>query len=279
MCKKRGFNVAGNLVSNVLKSFVSRVALVASADEGDTNDTTNNTTGEGDSQTNDGEKKPSINFEDLVSKARQDEKNKQRGKIDRLTAQVNELTEKNNTLMLKVGELESNLAEAEKKLTQASSGDSEEVKTLKAEIENLKSSLDSANKELKQFKDTPPVDRDALEKEIREEVQKEYEINLYRIEKIAPYVNDKTFVSELVVGDTKEAIDTSFEAALERSKEMKQSLGFKADGTPDNRRTPKATGNPASQPTGGDGIKALADINPRTNPEEYAKLRSQLGFK
>ena len=225
---------------------------------------------------------PTINYEDLITKARMDEKNKQYNKIKKLQEQVEDLTKKQNELLLKVGSLEQEKDEAERKLTEAKSGDNEEVKTLKAEIDKLKGELESAKKKVTELESVEPVDRDAVEKEVREAVEKEYEVKLYRQEVLAPYANDKTVVTDLVFGETKEAIDASLKAALERSKEIKSSLGLTLDGSEDKRktsRTPVSGANPSVATGGGmsnSSMEQLAKLDPRS--KEYAELRRKLGM-
>lgn len=223
---------------------------------------------------------PVINYEDLISKARAEEKRKQYAKIEKLEASVKEKTEKLNEALLRIGTLETELEAEKKKLTEAKSGDTEEVKTLKAEIETLKKSLTEAESKVKTFEEKPPVDRDEVVAEVRKELEAEYELRTYRMEQLAPYANDPTVVADLVIGDTKEAIDASLQAALNRSKEIKSSLGFNADGSVDKRKTSSRV--PANNPAavaGGDTndiFKQLADMDPRS--PEYAELRKKVGL-
>lgn len=219
-----------------------------------------------------------INYEDLISKARAEEKRKQYAKIEKLEASVKEKAEKLNEALLRIGTLETELEAEKKKFTEAKSGDSEEVKTLKAEIETLKKSLAEAESKVKTFEEKPPVNREEVVAEVRKELEAEYELKSYRMEKLAPYVNDPTVIADLVIGDSKEAIDASLQAVLNRSKEIKSSLGFNADGSVDKRRTPKAPSNPIAVGGGDtqDIFKQLAELDPRS--PEYAELRRKVGF-
>lgn len=274
MSIRRGF--VGVTLMNGISRVLNHLSLVAYA-EGEETSEEGTTVEEGEKDEPQGS---SISFEDLVSKARNEEKRKQYKRIEGLDKQVKDLREKNNSLMLKVGDLEQKLDEANNKLVESKSGDSEEVKTLKSEISRITEELEKANAELQKFKDTPPVNREEVEKEVRAELEKEYEIKAYRAEKIAPYADDPTVMVELVTGDTKEDIDATLEAALKRSADIKKSLGLKNDNTPDNRRTPKNPSNPAVQATGGIGsedmLQELLQYDPSS--KEYAELRSKLGL-
>ena len=58
-----------------------------------------------------------VNFEDLIAKARQQEKAKLYPQIQKLQEQNNALTEKNNTHLLTIGEKDARISELEKELT------------------------------------------------------------------------------------------------------------------------------------------------------------------
>ena len=120
---------------------------------------------------NEGSKTPPINYEELIAKARKEEKQKLYGEIEGLKSQVKMLTENNNKLLLEK-------AEAEKALEQfkadSKNGNDEAVKELEAKIEILKSELETVKKEKEEL-ESNQVD----EKVIREKIEAEYEIKDY----------------------------------------------------------------------------------------------------
>ena len=118
---------------------------------------------------------------------------------------------------------------------------------------------------------------EAPEAEVRAELEKEYEVKTYKVEKMAEYKDD-ILVPELVMGTTKEEIDASIQSALERSKQIRESLGI-SDGTkPKKKTTPKTPANPSSSSVQDKDIslERLATMDVRS--PEYAELRKQLGL-
>ena len=267
----RGSKVEFN--TEKIKAVIERLALRAFA----------NTEGEGAGDGNepsggDGGTKPTVNYEDLIAKARKEEKEKQYKTIERYKTQVNTLTEQHNTDLLKIADLEGKLAEANKKLTTAGSGDSEEIKTLKSTITTLEAEKADLDKKVKDYEANKPESREEIEKQVRAELEKEYEVKTYKATKLAE-LKDQLLVPELVMGDTKEDIDKSIEAALARSAEIKKSLGIDGDTPP----APKGNKKPPKSPTpkGGMGGKEIdldyfASLDVRS--PEYAKIRQQLGL-
>lgn len=216
-----------------------------------------------------------INIEDLMTKVRNEEKKKQYGTIERLKQQNTKLTEQHNDDLLKIAGLEKDVEDAKSKLTQVGNGDSEEIKTLKKEIETLTAERDSLAKKVKDIEDNPAPSRDEIEAEVRQALEAEYEVKEYKLKVLAEHKDD-LLVPELVMGDTKEAIDASLATALERSNQIKQSLGFTKQGTPDKRRTPKSSANPSVQSGSGDDIATLNSLD--IHSKEYAEVRRQLGL-
>lgn len=219
--------------------------------------------------------KSTINYEDLIAKARKEEKEKQYKTIDKLKTQVSTLTEQHNNDLLRIADLEKKVTDAETKLTTAGKGDSEEIATLKNEIETLKGEKKTLEDKVKTFEGQKPVDRSEVEAEVRAELEAEYEVKTYKATKLLEMKGD-ILVPELVIGSTKEEIDKSIESALERSKEIKKSLGISEKGQ---KRTPKTPANPnvgGVQDKGID-IERLATLDVRS--KEYAELRKQLGLR
>ncbi len=217
-----------------------------------------------------------INYEDLIAKARREEKEKQYKNIEKLKTQVNTMTEQHNNDLLRIADLEKKVTEAENRLTTAGSSDSEEVKTLKSELETIKGEKKSLEEKVTAFEGTKPVSREEVEAEVRAELEKEYEVKTYKATKLAE-LKDEILVPELVMGNTVEEIDKSIEAAVNRSKEIKKSLGISGDKP--QKRTPKTPSNPSVGAFQDDAsaLERLATMDVRS--KEYAELRKQLGLR
>lgn len=147
-----------------------------------------------------------INYEDLIARARKEEKDKLYPKIQKLEADNVALVEKHNKALLELGNKDTKIADMEatieKLRTTAKNSDSEEVKELKAEIKSLKA-------QIKEY-EANQVDPET----IRSEVVAEYEVKLYKEQKLRE-VGDNV-IPELVFGSTKEEIDNSLKVAQER---------------------------------------------------------------
>lgn len=273
-----GGSIAG-LKTEKIKAFIGKViSLRVYADEGE---------GAGDNGDDGGEGggSPSVNYEDLIAKARKEEKDKQYNTIERLKGQVATLTEQHNNDLLVVADLKKQIEVANKKLTEASKGDSEEVSTLKTTIKSLEDEKAALDKKVKEYEANKPQSREDIEKEVRAELEAEYEVRTYKAEKMAE-LKDVILVPELVGGNTKEDIDKSIEAAKARSEEIRKQLGLPApdnkggeggEGEKKKKRTPKSPSNPSS---GGGGkevdLDYLATLDVRS--KEYAEVRKQLGL-
>lgn len=270
-------SIAG-LNTEKIKTFIERVALVrVYADGGEGADPA-----AGDDGGEGSKKDTSINYEDLIAKARKEEKDKQYKTINRLKDQIDTLTKQHNDDLLKTADLEKKLQEANEKLTKAGSGDSEEIKTLKETIKTLEGEKADLDKKVKDYEANKPQSREDIEKEVRAELEKEYEVKTYKSTKLAE-LKDQILVPELVMGETKEDIDKSIEAALARSEEIRKQLGLPAPAGGDGgkkppKRTPKSPANPSGGAGGSEvSIERLATMDVRD--PEYAKLRAQLGLK
>lgn len=260
---RKNCGIIAGMSNEAIKKVIDSLTLKAFADEGSTGDNT----GEGETTP------PTVNYEDLIAKARKEEKDKQYKAIEKLKGQVSTLTEQHNTDLLAKADLEKKLQEANDKLTKAGSGDSEEVKTLKETIEGLKKDKEALNKKVKEYEATPIVNRDEVVTEVRAELEKEYEVKTYKATKMAE-LKDEILVPELVFGSTKEEIDASIKSALERSNEIRKNLGIQ-----NTQRTPKSPANPSvSKVQDNDvSLERLATMDVRS--PEYAKLRQQLGLR
>ena len=274
---KRGIIVETNCSNvNVKKNFkdffstVSRsLVLNVHADE------------EGGDEPKDGEEPkntPTINYEDLISKARKEEKDKQYKTIDKLKGQIETLTKQHNEDLLKVGQLEEDLKTANSKLQTAGQGDSEEIKTLKGTISTLNKEKSDLENKIKDIEDNT-VTREELENEIRTELEAEYTTKTYRAEKMAE-LKDEILVPELVIGNTIEEIDASIEVALEKSKSIREKLGI-VDGQPKSPqgRTPKTPSNPSMSRVQDSqfSMEYIAGLD--VSSPEYAEFRKQTGLR
>ena len=140
-----------------IKAVIEKVALRAFAD------TASGDGGEGDNDPTGGDggssKGSTINYEDLIAKARREEKEKQYKNVERLKTQINTLTEQHNTDLLTIAELQEQLKAANEKLTTAGSGDSEEIKTLKATIKTLEGEKADLDKKVKDYEANKPQEQ------------------------------------------------------------------------------------------------------------------------
>ena len=182
MRKNRGI-IAG-MSNEAIKKVIEAISLRAFADEGaDPDDNSGADGGEGAKTT------PTINYEDLIAKARKEEKEKQYKTIEKLKGQIATLTEQHNNDLL------------------------------------VKADLD---KKVKDYEASKPVSREEVEAEVRAELEAEYEVKTYKATKMAE-LKDDILVPELVMGTTKEEIDASIQSALDRSAEIKKNLGISTD--------------------------------------------------
>ena len=270
MRKNRGI-IAG-ISNEAIKKVIEAISLRAFADEGaDPDDNSGADGGEGAKTT------PTINYEDLIAKARKEEKEKQYKTIEKLKGQIATLTEQHNNDLLVKADLEKQLKEANDKLTTAGSGDSEEVKTLKETIKTLEKDKADLDKKVKDYEANKPVSREEVEAEVRAELEAEYEVKTYKATKMAE-LKDDILVPELVMGTTKEEIDASIQSALDRSAEIKKNLGISTD-KKQTKRTPKSPANPSvsSVQDSEVSLERLATMDVRS--KEYAELRKQLGLR
>lgn len=269
---RKNCGIIAGMSNETIKKVLSTMTFRAFAEEVDPNTTDPNTnTNEG------GAEKSVINYEDLISKARKEEKEKQYKTIEKLKTQVNTLTEQHNEDLIKVADLEGKLQASNDKLSKVSEGDSEEVKTLKETITTLTGERDTLSKKVKSFEEAKPVSREEIESEIRAELEAEYEVKTYKATKLAE-LRDDILVPELVMGTTKEEIDNSIQSALERSAEIRKSLGI-SDDKKTQKRTPKTPANPSTSSFQEKevSLERLATMDVRS--QEYAELRKQLGLK
>ena len=263
MCKNRGFIVG--MSNEAIKKLIENQLFYKVFAEENPNDDGDNTP----------KPTPSINYEDLIAKARKEEKDKQYKTIEKLKTQIDTLTEQHNADLLKIAGLEQKITEAETKLTNVGSGDSEAVKTLKGQIATLTSEKEALENKVNEFKSKPVVNREDVEAEVRKELEAEYEVKTYKATKLAE-MKDDILVPELVFGNTKEEIDESIKTALERSEAIKKSLGVTGK---QQKRTPRTPSNPSVSKVQDSelSIDYIASLD--VGSPEYLEVRKQLGLR
>lgn len=233
-------------------------------DDNDDNNDDNDSNNDGDNN----DSSPSINYEDLIAKARKEEKAKLYPKIEKLENKVEELTEKNNKKVLQVEELNEQIESLEKDLetakNKATQSDDEKVNQLQSELEDKESTIEDLQAQLE---DTEEVNEEELRQEIREEIENEYEVKLYREQKIAEA--EGQVIPELVMGSTKEEIDETFEKAQERYTQIA------GNNSNNNRNTREGADNPSVNQDNLD-ISSL-DIRGMSD-EDYSQLRKRMGL-
>ena len=262
--------------SETIKNLIEAVmTLKAFPDGGEGVTEGGSTAGEGEGEGSNQKTEPTINYEDLIAKARREEKEKQYKTIEKLKGQVATLTEQHNNDLLVKADLERQLKEAKEKLTKTGEDDSETVKALKQEVSELETAKKDLETKVSEFEKNKPVNREEVEAEVRAELEAEYEVKTYKAEKMAE-LKDDILVPELVMGRTKAEIDASIQSALERSKQIKENLGIAGK---KQARTPKSPTN-ASVSSVQDkevSLERLATMDVRSR--EYAELRKQLGLR
>ena len=264
-------------VKNTFKDFFSTVSrkfvLNVHAEDGGEDDDPEPSNSDGDNP-----KPPTINYEDLISKARAEEKQKQYKKIEKLKGQIDTLTRQHNDDLLKVGQLEKDLETANAKLSTAGQGDSEEIKTLKSEIETLKKDKEKLEKDLKAIEESTGT-REELEAEIRAELEAEYTTKTYKATKMAE-LKDELLVPELVIGNTVEEIDASIEVALAKSKEIRDKLGVSGSNPQSPQgRTPRTPSSPSMSGVQNAQFSEDYIANLDVRSPEYAEFRKQTGLR
>lgn len=201
-----------------------------------------------------------VNFEDLISKARNEEKAKLYPKIKKLEEEKNVLVEDKNTLMLKVGQLETDIDTYKKQLESTGKSEDEVVKGLKKTITSLEKKLAEI--------ESNTVDVSTLEQEIRTQVEAEYDVKMYRLEKVGELKDN--LLPELVMGTTREEIDNSIEQSKARFEEIRNRVLGGVSIPPVNTSSSKFTSRDFS-------IEDFAKLDPRST--EYAEMRKKLGLK
>lgn len=229
-----------------------------------------------------GNKSPQVNYEELIAKARKEEKQKLYGEIEGLKSQVKMLTENNNKLLLEKAEAEKALEQFKK---DSKNGNDETVKELESKIQLLTDELKTVKKEKEEL-ESNKVD----EKEIREKIEAEYEIKDYVKTEKEKY--DKVILNHLkdtVKGATKEEVDESVKKAVEESNKIRADLGIEPvtleslaeDKKDDKKKGDKKDKAPAPNPNNDPNNDELLSeevvekLDPMRNPKAYAEWREK----
>ena len=195
----------------------------------------------------------SVNFEDLIAKARKEER-------DKLYPELNKYKEKVNNLMLVIAERDSEIADLKKEL--------EEVKKENAKLqENVEKGV-KTNKTISELTATISV----LERQL-EELQTKYDADVtalkleaFKKEKIAEAGGE--LIPELVTGNSEEEIIASIELAKQRYQEIIQKAV-------QNVQMPAANPNQNVIQLKEKSIDEIASMT----PQQWAEYRKQLGLK
>ena len=157
-----------------------------------------------------------VSYEQLIARARQEEKDKLYPQLKAEKDKVAELTSKNNDLLVQVGTLknENDVMKAQIEDLKNNKGANEN-----AEITRLKEELNKVQKEYKEFK-AGVVDEATLRQQVEAEVKQQYEVEMYKVEKLNSDEFKGQIIPELVSGDTKEAIDESLAKSKARYEEL-----------------------------------------------------------
>ena len=209
-----------------------------------------------------------VNFEQLIAKAREEEKNKLYPTIEKLKAENSTYMQSHNDDLIAI-------ATKDKEIERLNS----EIKTLQSQIDgkesealkSLKKELKAAQDELQTLKDSAP-NIDELRENIRNEIKAEYDLKFYREKKIQE-ANGK-IIPELVSGNTEEEINASVEKSMARYNEIVGAV------TPTPNVNPTLNpANPSGTPlkTTSDAMKTLLELDPLS--KEYAEARKALGFR
>lgn len=221
---------------------------------------------------------PVVNYEELIAKARREEKDKLYGQIEAERNKATAITEQHNDLLLKHAQLqnENKALKDELKELKETDGKSESktVTKLKEEKAKLEGELEKLRGSI--------VDEPTLRQQIENEVKAQYEVELYKVEKMSSDEFKGQIIPELVTGTTKEEVDASIQKSKERFLEL---LGSK----PQPQQQPQSGVTiqqqiptpPAGNPNMGEFVQSTLgeqDIYNMT-PQQWAEYRVKLGLK
>lgn len=201
------------------------------------------------------ERNGSVNFEDLIAKARKDER-------DKLYAQIEKVKKDKNDLLLVVGERDKEIDSLKRKLAKTTS----DLTKVTKEVETGS----RTNKTVQEL--TLTISQ--LESQL-EEVQVKYETDMQGL-KIQSYkeraiaLAGGEIIPELVSGSTEEEIDNSIESAKKRYNQIQEQAMSKV-------QMPRAA-NPATSQMNVFKEKTVSEIASMSR-EEYAEYRKNIGLK
>ena len=198
-----------------------------------------------------------VNFEELISKARQEEKAKLYPQIEGYKKQVNNMTTLHNNTLLEMASKDKKIEELENKIVELS-----QTKATPEDVDQLTNQIQTLQLENQQLKESQ-----VNVEELTNQINAEWEVKLYREQKLREVGN--TVIPELVTGNTKEEIDQTLELSQQRYNEIIQSQGAGKVHIPaSNINTQKYS---------------IKDINPldirNMSMEEWAEKRKAMGLK
>ena len=219
-----------------------------------------------------------VSYEQLIARARQEEKDKLYPQLKAEKDKVAELTSKNNDLLVQVGTLknENDVMKAQIEDLKNNKGANEN-----AEITRLKEELNKVQKEYKEFK-AGVVDEATLRQQVEAEVKQQYEVEMYKVEKLNSDEFKGQIIPELVSGDTKEAIDESLAKSKARYEEL---IGVNKNQQQQQAQQGQQLGAVPTMPVGNPNTQSFisatisAEEIQRMTPAQWAEYRTKLGLK
>lgn len=222
---------------------------------------------------------PSMNYEEMIARVRREEKDKLYGSLKKKDETIATLRESNNGYILQIAEYQKKLEEAQKQ------SNTDEVKQLNDKIAELTAALEEAKKNVPD------------EAAIREQVKAEYEVKMYAKDELAKHKGDiLSIFADEVKGGTREEVDASIKAAVEKSTKVKKDLGLiDEDGNPVEPKGKKKSGkepeeepgkkkktnppvaSPAKIEDEGFDPDYIRNLDPRS--PEYAEFRKKMGLR
>ena len=260
MQNNRAFNVERNR-RPMFQRFMGKIILFANAEENDpTTDPATDPT-------------PGINFEQAITQARKEEKDKLYPRIKKAEDEVKSLTTSVNKYLLENAALKEEL---EKMKNQPAS----------PEIKKLEDKVKALEDENKTLKENAPNEED-----IRKRIEAEYEVKMYAQEQVNAHKGSiLSILIPEITGKTKEDIDSAIANAKEKTKSIKKDLGLDVDEDEDKDKDDKKkkapaqkqkkapVANPASDEDGEEfDAEYVRNLDPRS--KEYAEFRKKMGLR
>lgn len=217
---------------------------------------------------------PQVNYEDLIARARKEEKDKLYPQIQSLQGKLGAMTKNNNDNLIRIAELERELENAKN-----NNAEHKELTTLKEQFNALTT-------EYENYKKSAP-DETALREQIKKELDAEYAVKQYRLEKLSSESVKADVLPvffEEIEGNTEEDIDKAIALAAEKTKQVREQLGVTTPAAqtaaPGREVVPRSV-NPNDPLKNGFGsgtdLNYVANL-PADSPE-YAEWRKKMGLK